>query len=144
MMKKILASALAAASLGAAAPAMAATCDRACLEGVADRVLLSMTMHDAGAMPLAREYKATQNNVPQAVSMMSLWRTATGIDSKFVVVDDKAGQIFLVATVEEGPTKSLTFGRIGVDAAAGSTRLRSTSIVRAAMPGFSMAFGHPT
>jgi hypothetical protein len=46
--------------------------------------------------------------------MMVIWRTATAASSRYYVVDPESGQIFLIATISEGPNDTLLFGRIKV------------------------------
>lgn len=100
-------------STGAAAQAQdGAACDRACLKGLADKVLDSMTAHDPSTLPLAREYAATENSVPAALNMMVAWQTAGAVTDRFYVIDPVSHQLFLVATLAEGPYATLVYGRI--------------------------------
>ncbi len=108
-----LASTLAAALFSQYAAATT-TCDRACLTHVADGLLGSMVAHDPSALPLSTGYKATENAVPAALSMMTIWRTATGIKHKYYVIDPKSEQLFLVVTISEGAGNALLFGRLKV------------------------------
>lgn len=98
--------------LPGAAKARPAACDRACLSTTADQVLASMVAHDSASLPLARSYKATENAVPAALSMMTLWKTPTAVRHKYYVIDPKSGQVFLVADMAEGSGDVLVFGRI--------------------------------
>jgi len=119
---KTLAASLTALALGlgvcGAAQAQDKVCDRACLESVATTVLNSLPRHDAGAVPLSQDYMATENNVPQAIAMMNLWRTVTAVKETYLATDAQTGNVFVIATVAEGATESLLFGRlkIGEDA----------------------------
>jgi hypothetical protein len=99
--------------IGAAAQTPeAAGCDRACLKGLADKLLDSMVAHDPSALPLAREYAATENSVPSALNMMAAWQTATAVTDRFYVIDPVSHQLFMVATMAEGPYATLLYGRI--------------------------------
>jgi len=49
---------------GGAAAQSNANCDRACLKGLADKVLDSMPARAPHKLPLAPEYAATENSIP--------------------------------------------------------------------------------
>jgi hypothetical protein len=66
-------------------------------------------------LPLAHEYAATENSIPSALGLMVVWRTATAAKSSYYVIDPTSGQVFLIATLSEGPNDTLLFGRIKVD-----------------------------
>ena len=92
------------------------SCGRTCLSGVADAVLASMVAHDPAHLPLARTYAATENAVPAALGMMTLWRTATAAKSKYYIIDPESRQLFMIASIAEGPNDTLLFGRLKVEA----------------------------
>jgi hypothetical protein len=96
-------------------PAAAAACDRACLKGFAEQLLESIVARDPTRLPLAHEYAATENSVPSALSLMVIWRTATAAKDRYYVIDPTSGQVFLIATLSEGPNDTLLFGRLRVD-----------------------------
>jgi hypothetical protein len=112
-----LTSAVAAAGmlLTAVSPAATDSCDRTCLNGLADQLIASMVAHDTTRLPLARVYAATENSVPSALNMMVAWRTVTSVKGSYYVIDSQSGQVFLIATLSEGPNDSLLFGRIRVE-----------------------------
>lgn len=96
-----------------AAPASAATpCDRACLRGQADALIASILAHDPARLPLAPTYRATENGVPAALPMMTLWRTATAASDTFHVIDPVTQQVLVIANVAEGPSHALLFARL--------------------------------
>jgi hypothetical protein len=102
--------------LGSATRASATTaCDRACLKGVAEQLLGSIVAHDATRLPLVHEYAATENSIPSALGLMVIWRTATAAKSGYYVIDPTSEQVFLIATLSEGPKDTLLFGRIKVE-----------------------------
>jgi hypothetical protein len=103
--------------LGSATSASAAAtaCDRACLEGLAEQLLASIAARDPTRLPLAHEYAATENSIPSALGLMVIWRTATAARSSYYVIDPTSGQVFLIATLSEGPNDTLLFGRIKVE-----------------------------
>lgn len=100
------------AAKAAPAAASAVACDRACLSDAADGVLASIVRHDPGAVPLARHYRATENGVPAALPMMTIWRTASAADDRYYVIDTVTQQLFLMANITEGDGHALLFGRI--------------------------------
>jgi hypothetical protein len=89
-------------------------CDRSCLQGLADQLLTSMVAHDSTSLPLARGYAATENSVASALSVMVLWRTVTAAGARYLVIDPQSGQVFVLATLSEGPNDTLLFGRLKV------------------------------
>ena len=100
--------------LGVPPHAAPTTCNRACLQDFADKLLNSMAAHDPTALPLARTYAATENSVPAALDMMVIWRTATAAKSHYYVIDPESAQVFMIAAIAEGPSDALLFGRIKV------------------------------
>jgi hypothetical protein len=97
------------------APAAATACDRACLEGLAEQLLESIAARDPTRLPLAREYAATENSIPSALGLMVIWRTATAAKDRYYVIDPTSEQVFLIATLSEGPNDTLLFGRMRVE-----------------------------
>jgi hypothetical protein len=90
-------------------------CARTCLKSVAEQLLGSIVAHDSAGLPLSHVYAATENSVPSSLNMMVIWRTATSAKSRYYVIDPQSGQVFLIATVSEGPNDTLLFGRIKVE-----------------------------
>jgi hypothetical protein len=105
--------------LGLSGPAGAASadqdCDRTCLRGFADQLLGSIVAHDSARLALSRAYAATENSIPSSLNMMVIWRTATALKGRYYVIDPQSGQVFLIATVSEGPDDTLLFGRVKVE-----------------------------
>jgi hypothetical protein len=97
------------------APAAATACDRACLKEFAEQLLESIAARDPARVPLAHEYAATENSIPSALSLTVIWRTATAAKDRYYVIDPTSGQVFLIATLGEGPNDTLLFGRIKVE-----------------------------
>ena len=108
----LLATALLAIVISGAAHADPAACDRACLKGLADRMVDSMVAHDAATVPLTRTYRATENDIPAALGMMVAWRVPTGAAKRFYIIDPVSHQLYLIVTLSEGPNTTLLFGRI--------------------------------
>ncbi|HZV10796.1 MAG TPA: hypothetical protein VFF94_13620, partial [Novosphingobium sp.] len=58
-------------------------------------------------------YRATENGVPAALPMMTIWRTASAADNRFYVIDTSNRQIFLLANMGEGgANRTLLFARL--------------------------------
>jgi hypothetical protein len=92
----------AASALLAAAPAAsAATCDRACLEGVMDKYLTAMVAHDPSKAPFAPNIRYTENTVELKLPD-GLWRTSGQLGKFRLFVDDPEwGQVAVLTTGEE-------------------------------------------
>jgi|GEM_PF-586231 hypothetical protein len=94
------------------------TCDRNCLVGMVDKLLVSMKQHSRKDLPLARWYRFTENGTPAAPEMTALWRTITDFtkpNPDQYVIDPKTGEAFIVAEVFESGLPSILFGRIKVE-----------------------------
>jgi hypothetical protein len=69
------------------------SCDRACLEGIADQYLEAMVAHDSSRAPLAEDFIFTENTVKLPPSE-GLWFTASGLgDFRFYACDLQEGQV---------------------------------------------------
>ena len=86
----------------AAAPAeKPASCDRACLEGIADQYLSAMVAHDASKAPFAKGLIFTENTI-KLPPTEGLWFTASGLgDFKFYVCDLQTGQVAWTGIAKE-------------------------------------------
>jgi hypothetical protein len=102
-------------SATASQAAAGAGCDRSCLSGLADTLVASIVAHDPAGLALSKVYAATENSVPSALNMMVIWRTATAAKDRYYVIDPTSGQVFLIATLSEGPNDTLLFGRMKVE-----------------------------
>jgi hypothetical protein len=87
-------------------------CERSCLAALADTLVASLVSHSPAAVPLDSAYLATEDGQPAALPMMTLWRTVTGAKNKYYVIDPKSAQVFVIATISEGPNEELLFGRL--------------------------------
>jgi hypothetical protein len=96
--------------------AAAGTCDRGCLQGLADKLVASIVAHDVTRLPLAQTYAATEDSAPSAVGMMTLWRTVTASRDSYYVIDPVSEQVFLISTISEGSNDALLYGRMKVEA----------------------------
>lgn len=81
--------------------ALAARCDRACLNAAVDRYLAAVVAHDPAKAGLAAKVRFTENSEPIPIGD-GLWATATGLGSYKIYVDDpEAGEVGFVGTVLE-------------------------------------------
>jgi len=85
-----------------ASPALAADCDRACLDGVADRYLAALAAKDASSLPLATDVVFSENLVPLTIGRAGLWRTISGRrDFAIRASDPELGNANWMGIVEE-------------------------------------------
>jgi hypothetical protein len=103
-MKKLLAFmfiAVFVAGIVAAQAQQSGSCDRACLEGIADQYLAAMVAHDASKAPFARKVIFTENTVKLPLTE-GLWFTASGLgDFKFYICDMQTGQVAWTGIAKE-------------------------------------------
>lgn len=99
-----------------ALPALGAaqSCDRACLEGVAEKYLAAMSAHDSSKAPIARNARFTENGVELPLPD-GLWRTAGVIGPyRLFVADPREGSIGFFVKVQENDAPSLVGTRLKV------------------------------
>jgi hypothetical protein len=76
-------------------------CDRACLSGLLDDYLAALKAHDPSRLPLAKDVRFTENDVPLDVGD-GLWNTVDAIgDYKLPFIDPEDGQAGLYGVVIE-------------------------------------------
>jgi hypothetical protein len=103
-------------------PGAAQSCDRACLENVAEKYLTAMAAHDPAKAPIAPGTRYTENGVELPLPD-GLWRTAGPIEPyRLFVSDAKAGSIGFFVKVQENGAPALAATRLKV------TRNRITEI----------------
>jgi len=75
-----------------------ATCDKACLQGIADAYLAALVAHDPSKVPIAANATFTEQAQPMAIGEGQLWKlTSEGPTTfKIPVPDPVAGQIGLI------------------------------------------------
>ena len=102
MRTTLLTVATTAALLASAAPAHAnGDCDRACLEGIANKYLAAMVAHDASKAPFAKKVKFTENATRLPLSD-GLWFTSTALTSyKIYIADPQGSAVAFVGLVQE-------------------------------------------
>ena len=94
----LLIGALTSAALAQRGPA-GASCDKACLQGIADAYLAALVAHDPSKAPMAATAKFTEQARPLAVGEGQLWKlTSEGPTTfKIPVPDPSVGQIGVIA-----------------------------------------------
>ena len=76
-------------------------CDRTCLEGWANRYLDAMLAHDASKLPLARDYKFTENG-QRLLLPDGLWNTVPAKGTfKVIVADMEAQSVGYFGSIQE-------------------------------------------
>ncbi len=77
------------------------SCNRACLEGIADQYLAAMVAHDTSKAPFAENLVFTENTI-KLPPTEGLWFTASGLgDFKFYVCDLQEGQVAWTGIAKE-------------------------------------------
>ncbi len=79
-----------------------ASCDKACLEGIADAYLAALAAHDPSRAPLAANVRFTEQAQPMAIGEGDLWKltTADPITFKIPVPDPSVGQIGMIVVLK--------------------------------------------
>ena len=91
------------------------TCDRACLDGMVDSYLAALIAHDPSRLPLTPDAKFTENTVRMKPGE-GVWKTATGIGSFKIHVDDpQAGQTVFIGVLKEGGKATMFVTRLKVE-----------------------------
>jgi CubicO group peptidase (beta-lactamase class C family) len=94
--------------------AVTPSCDRACLEGIAEKYLAAMSAHDPSKAPIATGTRFTENGVELPLPD-GLWRTAGVIGPyRLFVTDPKEGAIGFFVKVQENGAPALAATRLKV------------------------------
>jgi len=98
-----------------AVPATAADCDRACLEGFANRYIDAVGDKKAGSLPLATNIRLTENG--QTLSLGDgFWGTVEGKGRyRNIFVDTEAQQVAFISVMKEAKQLALYAGRLKVE-----------------------------
>jgi hypothetical protein len=135
-MRGLILGALAAAAIGAAAPALAQdppggvplseqSCQRACLEQFVDRYLQAMADGTVDPALFARDVRFTENGVELPFGNEGLWATTSAVGScKFYVPDIETQQVAFLGTVMETANSSATGPQRAPEAVGVALRLR--------------------
>jgi hypothetical protein len=96
------------------AAAVAQSCDRGCLEGVAEKYIAALAAHDPAKAPIARGTRYTENGVHLPLPD-GLWRTAGAISPyRLFVADPKTSTIGFFIKVQENGAPALAGTRLKV------------------------------
>ncbi|HVG56811.1 MAG TPA: hypothetical protein VM846_20400 [Vicinamibacterales bacterium] len=100
---------------GAASPASAQTCDRACLRTMLDQYLAAVIKHDPAAAPLVVGFRQTENAINVRPGN-GVWKTVTGLGKvQRRYFDPVTGQAAYFGTVEEGSETPIVSVRLRVE-----------------------------
>src|ERR1700722_1115055 len=111
---------LAAAVLGhpstAAEPAAGdASCDRACLNGIAAGYMAALLAHDPSRLKWAQHVEFTENSVPMKIGD-GVWNTITKQNAyKLYFADPQAGQVGFYGVIEESGVPQVYGMRLKVE-----------------------------
>ena len=101
--------------VGAASPASAQTCDRACLRTMLDQYLAAVIKHDPTAAPLVVGFRQTENAINVRPGN-GVWKTVTGLGKvQRRYFDPVTGQAAYFGTVEEGSETPIVSVRLRVE-----------------------------
>jgi hypothetical protein len=91
-----------AASVSAQRGPAGTTCDKACLEGIADAYLAALVAHDPSRAPIAANARFTEQTQPIAIGEGQLWTLTTSapITFKIPVADPVVGQIGVIVVLQ--------------------------------------------
>ena len=100
---------------GAASPASAQTCDRACLRTMLDQYLAAVVKHDPSAAPLVVGFRQTENAINVRPGN-GVWKTVTALGKvQRKYYDPVSGQAAYYGTVEEGSETAIVTIRVRVE-----------------------------
>jgi len=89
-------------------------CDRACLNGFAEKYMGAVAAHDPARLPTAANLKYSENNVAMPLGE-GLWQTSDGWGDYKVYADDpQSGQVGFLAVANEDGHLSCFAGRLKV------------------------------
>jgi hypothetical protein len=101
--------------VGAASPASAQNCDRACLRTTLDQYLAAVVKHDPAAAPLVVGFRQTENAINVRPGN-GVWKTVTGLGKvQRKYFDQVTGQAAYFGTVEEGSETAIVTIRVRVE-----------------------------
>ena len=91
------------------------SCQRACLEGIANQYLAAMVAHDPSRAPLSPTVKYAQDNVPLKIGD-ALWATTSGLGNyRHFFADPERGDIGLIGVVYENGVGAILIVRLKVE-----------------------------
>jgi hypothetical protein len=111
----------------------AATCDRACLQGIIDSYLDALAKHDPSRLPVAASVKFTENGKELKLGE-GFWKTAGASTYRLYAIDPQAGDAAAQAVVAENGELDTFFVRLKVKA--GKISEAETLVCRKGQAGF--------
>jgi hypothetical protein len=111
----------------------AATCDRACLQGIIDSYLDALAKHDPSKLPVAASVKFTENGKELKLGE-GFWKTAGASTYRLYAIDPQAGDAAAQAVVAENGELDTFFVRLKVKA--GKISEAETLVCRKGQAGF--------
>jgi len=106
----------AAAQTGATLPPNVGSgdCDRACLQGLAEKFVAALVAHDPSLVPLAKGVRYSENSVPLPIPD-GFWKNATGVRPyRLYIVDPEWGTIGFYARMLENGSPVIVSTRLRV------------------------------
>ena len=97
-----------------AAPALAARCDKACLESVATAYRAAYLAHDVAKAPFAKKVRFTENNVEMAFPDGSWDSVTREIGTPLVLSDPTTGNVGIYTSILQNDTPGFLAVRLGV------------------------------
>lgn len=102
------------AAAPAARAAAASGCDRACLNGFADKFMAALVAHDPSKLPHSTNVRYSENNVMLHLGD-GLWATADGIGTYKIYIDDpERGEVGYYGVIDENHTPDILGARLKV------------------------------
>ncbi len=102
---------------GAASPATpeSAACDRDCLRGITTQYLNALVAHNTNAVPVASNFRFTEDTVESKLGESPLWKSATKLRPfRFDIFDVRQGVAATQAIVEESGSPVMLMLRLKV------------------------------
>ena len=97
------------------APVQAASCDKACLEGIGDQYRAAYLKHDPALAPFARRVRFTENHVEMQFPDAT-WDTVTReIGPALTLSDPKTGNVGIYTTIMQNDTPGFLAVRLKVE-----------------------------
>jgi hypothetical protein len=111
---RLIPAALALALVANGSAALAATCDKACLEEIGDEYRAAYVKHDRSLAPFARKVRFTENNVEMTVPDGS-WDTVTKeVGPPLTLSDPKTGGVGIYTSIMQNDTQGFLAIRLKV------------------------------
>lgn len=114
LFKTAIAAALAGIGAVTSQPALAQSCDRACLVDIMDRYIDALPRHDRSALPIAANARETVNGRESPAESDYLWALVDGVAYRQISADPVTGQITLLGVLTEAGARGPYWLRLKV------------------------------